>query len=190
VALQLNRRTVMLGGAALAVNFVLGGAAVLLPNSTGLLRPPGGQDEERFTGSCIKCYRCRSVCPEQVITTVALEDGLLNARTPSLDFRQGYCSFCNACVEVCPTAALTDFDPQSMKIGVAVLSGDACINCGLCPDECEYEALTWDEKTRLPVILEEQCNGCGACESVCPSASYGYFKGSRRPAISISRESQ
>ncbi|MDR1358886.1 MAG: 4Fe-4S dicluster domain-containing protein [Coriobacteriales bacterium] len=66
---------------------------------------------------------------------------------------------------------------------------DACINCGLCPEACAYEALAWDEGTKLPLILQEQCNGCGACESVCPSASFGSFKGNRRPAIFISRAS-
>ena len=156
-----------------------GGAAA------GLLRPPGGQDVDRFLGACVRCDRCRSACPQGAIRLASLEDGLVNVRTPVLDFTRGLCEFCDRCSEWCPAGALRPFDPACDRIGVARLAAEACVRCGKCVPACAYEALTWDETAGLPVIDEGRCNGCGACEFVCPSDSFGYYQQSARRAIYV-----
>ncbi len=100
--LSLSRRSLVAGGALAAASFALGGAATALDGGQALLRPPGAQDEERFRALCLKCDRCRSVCPQGCIRTGVLEDGLLNWRTPVMDFRRGLCDFCGRCEERVP----------------------------------------------------------------------------------------
>ena len=160
------------------------------------MRPPGAQDEARLWGACIKCDRCRSVCPEGVIDVAHLEDGLVNARTPVMDFKKGYCTFCDGaykCAEVCPTEAIRfGFDPACDKIGMAVVDSEECLlyrsgsgRCSKeCIDACAYEALSIDDSGHLRVDVDA-CNGCGACEHACPSSSYGSYTGSSRRGINI-----
>ena len=83
-AVRISRREVVTGGVAVAALLALGGTGVALAGERQLLRPPGGQDEGRLWGACIKCDRCRSACPHGAIDVAHLEDGIVNARTPSL----------------------------------------------------------------------------------------------------------
>jgi len=48
---------------------------------------------------------------------------------------------------------------------------DACIGCGRCYISCydgAHQAISWDEETRRPTILEDKCVGCQLCLLVCP----------------------
>lgn len=148
------------------------GAFVRNGRRKSFLRPPGGQDEETFIARCIKCDRCRSVCPRSAIGVVPASDGLLEARTPVMKYHIGSCDFCNKCVGVCPTEALQPFDIKSVKIGIAVVT-DRCIawdsgGCTVCGRECSYGAISFDAQKR-PVVDQAKCNGCGVCENVCPA---------------------
>ncbi len=44
------------------------------------------------------------------------------------------CVACGACVDACPTEAITMDD-------VAVIDADKCTDCGACIDECPSEAI-------------------------------------------------
>ncbi|MFR5091391.1 MAG: 4Fe-4S binding protein [Adlercreutzia equolifaciens] len=62
---------------------------------------------------CIRCEKCYEVCPRGVIAPAHLEDGLLNMRTPVMDFGANWCDWCTEenggeplCVASCPTEAL------------------------------------------------------------------------------------
>lgn len=160
--------------------FGLGGAGKVLRRKA-LLRPPGGQNEDDFIARCLKCDRCRSACPTSVIDLAHLTDGLPDARTPVMNFHLGYCTFCNQCVEVCPTRALKPFNPQKVKIGVATVQKDICIawnanGCRICQQACYYGAINLDDEDR-PVIDAQRCNGCGICENACPALALRTYVG-------------
>ena len=163
----------------------LGGVGKALAGEEELLRPPGAQDEARFLKLCLKCDRCRSVCPQTCITIATLEQGLVNARTPRMDFHKGICDFCGKCAEVCPTGAiLPGFDETAERIGIAVIDRDECLafsgsgGCRKCIDECPYEAIMLDGT--VPRVIAGACNGCGICEYACPSGSLRAFTGDRK----------
>ena len=184
-------------GASLAVLFGLGALGAEEAHAVEHLRPPGGQDGTTLLGACIKCDRCRSACPQNVIDVGHLEDGIANARTPILDFTKGYCDFCEGhaeyrCVQSCPTGALlAGFDPEVNALGIARVNTDECLlyrsGSGSCSKQCigacAYSAIELVDGELL--VDESQCNGCGACEFFCPSTSYGSFTGTMRRGISV-----
>lgn len=187
---RMSRRTFAAGAGCAVALMALGGVAEALDGPGDALRPPGGQDEERLKALCLKCDRCRGVCPTDCVSVSGVMDGLLNARLPKLDFHQGSCTFCNLCIEACPTGALEAFDPAADKIGLAVIDTSVCIaytvgSCDHC-NVCPYDALLFDESHR-PYIVEEKCNGCGACTKACVSNVYRSFSGNRNRAVEVVR---
>ncbi len=171
-----------------------GGATVAFGDETEQLRPPGGQDADRFWGACIRCDRCRAACPLAAIGVEGLTPGIIGARLPIMDFREGYCDMCDGafrCIAACPTGALTAFDPYVDKIGMAVVDEAECQLYGIsgtcnapCIDACEWDALSLDENGRL-VVDEKRCNGCGACEYVCPTSAYRNYDASNKRGINV-----
>ena len=104
----MTRRTLCLGAGGAAVMLGLGGLKYV--GSQPIVRPPGGQDEERLVSACIRCEKCYEICPRNVIAPAHLEDGVLNMRTPTFDFSANWCDWCAdehggtpLCVSACPT---------------------------------------------------------------------------------------
>ena len=165
-----------------------GGAVAAVAPDDALLRPPGAQDAGRFFGACIRCDRCRSICPEGIVTPSTLFEGALGARTPKLDFHRGYCTFCDLCKDACPTGAIVGFDESSQKIGMAVIQPSRCLafsaGCRICVDECEYGALSLDDED-IPVVDPAVCNGCGKCVSVCPALVFRTYRGGRVRGVEV-----
>lgn len=186
---NISRRTFLCGACSVAGLFAVGGVAATTPKNGELLRPPGGQDEASFLAACLRCDKCRSICPENCISICVLEDGWLNYRTPRIDFHKGQCTFCGECIDVCPTRALAPFDESTDKIGVARVDPEQCIaykivGCQACKEHCPYDAITMDE-TGKPQVNDNLCNGCGRCEFACPSASLGSYDGSKLRGINV-----
>ncbi len=183
----LTRRSFVGLAAVCAVGAGVGGAGVAFAGDNELLRPPGGQDEGALAAACLKCDRCRSVCPTGAVALATVGDGFLWARTPVLDFHKGYCDFCGKCIEVCPTGALRPFDESAEKLGVAVVQKDRCLSyfqsCTVCESSCAFEALTFADGH--PVIDAGLCNGCGQCEFECTALVYGTFAGGTRRGIVV-----
>lgn len=122
-----------------------------------------------------------------------LDDGVVNARLPLMNFRLGYCDMCDGtfrCAANCPTGALRSFDPYVDKIGMARVNESECELYGVsahcnapCVEACAWEALAVEDG-RL-IVDEEKCNGCGACEFACVAGSYGSYGGTGLRGISI-----
>lgn len=195
----ITRRELALGVAGAACLFVVGDGTALAFGQEGdgsRLRPPGGQDIARLRARCIKCDRCRSVCPEGAIAIASVSDGFGEARMPVMNFRLGACTFCDGeyrCIDNCPTGALGEvggFDASRDRIGVAEVDASECIafeqggGCRVCVDACPYGAVSLDAYRR-PQVDESLCNGCGFCELRCPSASYRAYSGSGNRGINV-----
>ena len=43
-----------------------------------------------------------------------------------------------------------------------------CLGLGNCAKACQFDALSMDPETGLPVVDEEKCTACGACAKACP----------------------
>lgn len=188
----LTRRSILAGGALIAANFAIGGAATALDGGgPAPLRPPSAQDERSFRATCLKCDRCRSACPQGILRPGKLEEGILNYRTPIIDFHEGFCDFCGLCADVCPTTAISRTDPDQDCIGFAEVDQERCIawsagGCRKCADACPYGAISLDSSGR-PVVNAEECNGCGACEYVCPSNTFLSFDGGTSRGVNVCR---
>lgn len=155
-SLTISRRSFVIGGASAVALIGIGGLTryAWAVDTKQILRPPGGQNEEHFLSACIRCDRCRQVCPMHIIESASMEDGFIHVRTPKLSFRKhalqrtlgttkyhetnsGYCNFCNPnhkgnavkqCIANCPTGALQPFDETKECIGKAVIDPVYCIN--------------------------------------------------------------
>lgn len=62
---------------------------------------------------------------------------------------------------------------SSCKIAASLYSGDTgcaygCLGMGDCVEVCDFEAMYMDEKTGLPVVIEDKCTACNACVKECP----------------------
>lgn len=187
----MTRRTLCLGIGGAAVMLGLGGLKVANPQA--IIRPPGGQDEDRLISACIRCEKCYEACPRHVIKPAKIEDGLLGMRSPQLDFSADYCDFCAEenggvplCVASCPTEALqlpAGADAHNTIIGLAEIDPKTCLafrdtGCHFCFDACRdagYDAIQLDGNgySPRPYVIEDKCVGCGACESVCVSLQQG-----------------
>jgi Na+-translocating ferredoxin:NAD+ oxidoreductase RNF subunit RnfB len=58
-------------------------------------------------------------------------------------------------------------------IAANLYSGDTgcqygCLGLGECVDACTFDAMYMDEKTGLPVVIQDKCTGCGDCVRACP----------------------
>ncbi|MCD8199835.1 MAG: 4Fe-4S dicluster domain-containing protein [Coriobacteriaceae bacterium] len=190
----ITRRSFVYGGGGIVALLALGGVSVAIGDDKSLIRPPGANESSSFLAQCIRCDRCRSACPRDAIGVAKLGSGLMAVRTPTMEFRKGYCDTCDGdylCIEVCDTGALGAFDPTTDKIGMAVIDEEKCetylisASCGrVCMDACPANALVEDEEGRVHVD-EDACWGCGACEYVCPANAYRAYDGSPMRGVNI-----
>ncbi|MDR1183436.1 MAG: 4Fe-4S dicluster domain-containing protein [Coriobacteriales bacterium] len=170
----ITRRDLLYGAAGITALFCVGEVATGLIGKDRFIRPPGGQDEEHFLATCIKCDRCRSACPLSAVFAVGLEGGLINARTPYLSFHEGH--------YLMPDSGPTFLQPQNPEEGLCLIrqSGGSgyCDFCNRCIDACPTGALKpFNPLTQwlgLAIIRPDICiayfelNGCRRCVDSCP----------------------
>jgi ferredoxin-type protein NapG len=70
------------------------------------IRPPGALPEDEFLSFCIRCDKCRNVCPYGAISPVSITESIVGIGTPKLN---GYCPNCKRCIPACPTGALSRY---------------------------------------------------------------------------------
>lgn len=147
-----------------------------------VLRPPGAAAEWQFGQLCLRCGNCVRSCPSEIITTRWHSDSWSNWLVPEVTFDSDYCrEDCNACMEACPSGALTKSSRKTgdkPAMGLAHVLMDSCLlaqgrECRtMCLDACPYEAITlhkwtWEDDRRYPIVAAEKCPGCGACQVAC-----------------------
>lgn len=182
-----KRRLLEAAGGVALIAAVGGGTVALSGPTQARLRPPGSVREADFLAKCLRCDRCRSVCPQHVIRSGDFADGLASLRTPLLTFQTGYCDFCDKCIAVCPTGALLPV-PSDKKavLGLAEIT-DNCIAlrtgaCSKCVKNCPEDAIHLNA-AKIPVIDAARCNGCGKCEATCPANVIQSYRGGERGIV-------
>ncbi len=124
----------------------------------------GGPKQCRF--ACIGLGDCADHCAFNAISMV---DGVA-----VID--ETKCQACGMCVKNCPRNAIRMM-PVSQSVYVRCRNSDvarvaravcmdACIGCGRCKKECQYDAITVENG--FAHIDPEKCTRCGACAKVCP----------------------
>ena len=132
------------------------------------VRPPGALSEAQFVDACTRCEDCLNQCPQGIITKG--QGGL-----PEIDFSSNECTFCNLCIEVCDSGALSDTTTPPWTLELTL--SDDCLAvkqvvCQSCRDECDQLAITFVPqlgRVATPRIDQDACTGCGACVAPCPS---------------------
>ena len=155
---SLTRRTLCIGvGATVA----MAGLGALRYGGQRAARAAAGRTGRGEPGVPLRTATAASRrAPEKVIVAASLDAGVLNMRTPRMEFSDcypgqlddfRYCDFCAErnggvplCAAVCPSGALqlpVDYAPETEVIGVAVLNTETCIAyrssfCAFCHDVC------------------------------------------------------
>lgn len=129
--------------------------------------------------ACWGCRTCEVACRQEnrlsggISLICVSEDGpRLAEGKPEFTYRVNTCRHCDQpdCVEACPEEAVT-----RRKDGIVVLDEEKCTGCGLCADQCLYDAIVVDKETGAAW----KCNLCHnrvdhgllpACaDNVCPA---------------------
>lgn len=166
-----SRRQFLTGGAALAVLLLAVKGGVEIGRRTAkkirnMLLPAGAVSTEDFANRCLNCNLCVQNCPMKIIKKA---DG--DFPVVHLDYGDSFCDYnCHKCSEVCPSGAirkLTLEQKRKTQIGLAQISTDICIKCGLCVMKCPRKAIS-REYDAFPQVDAGSCIGCGACAAGCP----------------------
>lgn len=123
---------------------------------------------------CLGCGDCVKACPFGALS-MDEQTGL-----PVVD--EDKCTACGNCVKTCPRhiIELRNKGPKSRRMVVLCVNKDkgaparkaclnACIGCGKCEKECNFEAIT--VANNLAYIDFEKCRLCRKCEAACPTGA-------------------
>ena len=113
---------------------------------------------------CLGCFACMNVCSTVNQSNHALSKSAIKVRTiggMTCSYAAIVCLGCNepACMEVCPSSALT-----KRPGGGVFVNEKTCIGCRKCVPVCIARAINFDEERKKPII----CRHCGVCARFCP----------------------
>ena len=112
---------------------------------------------------CTECKRCMSAC--SIVKTEVVQLGqsriVIDRRWPELP-GIGVCRFddCEGhpCIAACPVEAISN------QAGVVLIDRETCTGCGVCVEECSYDAI------RMIDDIAVKCDFCGGdpeCVKAC-----------------------
>jgi Na+-translocating ferredoxin:NAD+ oxidoreductase subunit B len=120
---------------------------------------------------CLGCGDCVTACKFDAIR--------MNPETGLPEVDQDKCTACGMCVSACPRSIieLRNKNKMNRRVYVSCVNKDkgpiakkacavACIGCGKCVKECQFDAITLDNN--LAYIDFEKCRLCRKCVDVCP----------------------
>jgi formate dehydrogenase major subunit len=96
---------------------------------------------------CIECYRCVRICDEvqgQRVWHVRDRGFETRIEPDAANLRESSCVACGACVDTCPTGALTDAHADAIRLGAA--SQWTRTTCPYCGVGCEMSVGTRDSR--------------------------------------------
>lgn len=131
-----------------------------------------GAGETACGFGCLGCGDCVSACQFDAIH--------MNSETGLPEVDEDKCTSCGACVKACPRniIELRKKGPKGRRVYTRCVNKDkgavamkackaACIGCGKCEKECQFEAIT--VVNNLCYIDYNKCRLCRKCEAVCPT---------------------
>lgn len=123
---------------------------------------------ETYDDKCIGCTTCVTACSQLYFKEDNPEKSCIDLIDEGNDnFRLSVCNQCAACVEACPTEALS-----INKQGVVMLSKKLCNECHACVDACPTDNMKLYQGQGIPF----KCIACGACARECPAAALEVVK--------------
>jgi len=148
----------------------LTGSQIAPPSPPRLGPAPPWLDGRISPGSCRECEQpCIAACPEKIVALHPPDHP--DAGLAYLDFREGACTFCRACVEACPQGGLELANGRALPS--VVLDPDRCLAakgvvCVICVARCPERAISGRPGGSV-VVSDSACTGCGACVGTCPA---------------------
>ena len=131
-----------------------------------------GAGETACGYGCLGCGDCVSACQFGAIS--------INPETGLPEVNEERCTACGACAKACPRhiIELRKKGPKSRRVYVSCVNKDkgavamkackaACIGCGKCVKECQFEAITLQDN--VSYIDPQKCRLCRKCVEACPT---------------------
>ncbi len=84
------------------------------------------------------------------------------------------CTFCGACVHVCPTQALTMQEDQQEK--QLLYQPELCINCNLCQQICMKKGLYWNDFMTQKQFLQTPWQLAHSSQKICSQCGHDYYQ--------------
>lgn len=85
------------------------------------------------------CHRCSEICPNGALKKISLEEKQ-HCKIGEAKINPTICMKCGACVNECPTGAVTRRDGDFTN--APVINPKLCIGCGACEHVCSVKAIT------------------------------------------------
>lgn len=88
-----------------------------------------------------------------------------------------FCSCCDCCCWFLGILKQYDYHHGVAESShVAQHLPEKCVACGLCVQECSFDAWMPGEDGGKPTLLTNKCFGCGVCVTACPSQAIAFVE--------------